>query len=363
MIKILHLIATLEGGGAERQLSMLAAEQSGRGWCVHVGIRRGGSYEESLRASGTAIHRLGDQDRVTLGLLTRINFLIKIIKPDIIQTWLPQMDIVGGIASLWNSVPWIVSERSSELAYPWFSLRGWVRFCFVRNASAVVANSSGGVAYWRDKLNDDAVIFRVSNAVDVTAIRTAVPGRYSTSKDNSKKILCVGRYTPVKAFEIIVQAVRYVPDSHSIHVTIMGEGPLREELAASIKTYGLENRIALIPYQLDWWGLLKSASMLVSMSRYEGQPNVVLEAMAMGCPLIVSDISAHRELLNASSAIMVPQENSLALAEAIVSVLADPVSADQRSQHAMAIVDGLTIQTAADAYELIYKKVINGRKD
>jgi glycosyltransferase involved in cell wall biosynthesis len=295
-------------------------------------------------------------------LLVSIDALIKKIKPDIVQTWLPQMDIVGGIAALWNSVPWIVSERTSEFSYQSFKLSTWARYSLARYAGAIVANSSGGVAYWRRKRSTDSLTFQIENAVDVAAIRdvASASGAYSNLNDNVKEILVVGRLTPTKALEIVIQAVRLVPDRHAIHVSIIGQGPLREEIKTSICKAGLDNRITLLPYRPDWWGLLKSASVLVSVSRVEGQPNVVLETMAAGCPLIVSDIPAHREFLDENSAILVPFDNPVALAEAIISLLTDPVSARQRAERASTYVAGLTIQLAADAYESVYKKVKGG---
>jgi glycosyltransferase involved in cell wall biosynthesis len=114
----------------------------------------------------------------------------------------------------------------------------------------------------------------------------------------------------------------------------------------------------MAPFQRDWWGLLKYASALVSMSRYEGQPNVVLEAMGARCPLVVSDIPAHREFLDEESAILVTPDNPALLAEAIISLLSDPVSAKRRAERAFRYVDGLTIQVAADAYDSVYEKII-----
>ncbi len=359
MSKILHLIPTLEGGGAERQLSMLAAEQSRRGWCVHVGIRRGGVFEKSLCDSGVIVHFLGDHKGINSKLLVRINALIKQIKPDVVQTWLPQMDIVGGIAILWNGLPWVVSERASKLAYQSSRLYSWIRVSLVRYATAIVANSSNGAAYWRGVLPMDALVFQVANAVDVAAIRNAANVNIESSNSRlcEKYMLVVGRLAPEKAVDTVIKAVRLMPLTLSVSVLIIGEGPLREEIETSIIDAGIDERVSLSPYRQDWWGLLKSASALVSMSRIEGQPNVVLEAMAAGCPLIVSDIPEHREILSDDSAIFVPVDDSAELAASIKNLLSDPDAARKRAEQARSYVDGLTIQLAADAYESVYTKV------
>ncbi len=359
---VLHLIPTLEGGGAERQLSLVSKEYARRGGGVHIGCRRGGVYEESLCNSEVEVHLLGDHRGVRPALVASVNALVKKIEPDLIHTWLPQMDLVGGGVALWNSIPWIVSERTSELAYLNMKIVAWVRCRLARHANAVIANSSNGVAYWNKKLVANTSIFQVANAVDVDAIRSAqsVPIESSDLNNTEKNILVVGRLSPEKALEVIIQAVRLVPVEYQINVLIIGEGPLQENIKLRIKEADLENRISLLPYTPSWWSMLKSASALISMSRFEGQPNVVLETMAAGCPLIVSDIPAHREFLDKDSAILVALDNPDSLVDAIISLLANPEAARQRAEYAVKKVEKLSIRAMADAYESIYEKAVIG---
>jgi glycosyltransferase involved in cell wall biosynthesis len=118
----------------------------------------------------------------------------------------------------------------------------------------------------------------------------------------------------------------------------------------------------MLPFKRDWWGLLKAASALVSVSRYEGHPNVVLETIAAGCPLIVSDIPEHREFLNEASALLVPPEDPAALAQAIDNVLRDGQAARRRAGVAEQRLGELSVAAAADAYESVYQRVLQGRK-
>ena len=360
MFNILHLIPSLEGGGAERQLAILAGEQSRRGWQVNVGIRRGGVHENGLRGSGAAVHWLGDHRGMNPLLLGKISRLIKKTRPDVVQTWMPQMDIIGGIAALRHALPWVVSERNSQHDYEQLRFDTWGRQRVAKHASAVVANSSGGAAYWRNISSGSTPVFQIANAVDVAAIRrVAGAGRAHVRKRHGRpEILVVGRLAPQKATEIIIPAISKLAAYLDVHVSIIGEGPLRQTLEKSISEAGLSERIALLPYQADWWKLLPEACALVSMSRYEGHPNVVLETMAAGCPLIVSDIPAHREFLDEKSALFVPPNRPAALAAALLALLTDPDAAGQRAERAAACVDRLTIESAADAYAAVYNTVI-----
>ncbi|MBI5450729.1 MAG: glycosyltransferase [Gammaproteobacteria bacterium] len=364
MAKILHLIPTMSYGGAERQLSMLATEQVGRGWEVHVGIRRGGAYKDSLQNSDVIVHSLGDYRGLNPLLLIRISRLIRDIEPDIVQTWLPQMDIIGGIASLFNSAPWVITERTGGLAYQSYKIQNTVRCFLARYANSAVANSAHGAAFLRRILPTASHVYQVANAVDITAIRRAVSGccEMPNQSDSMKNIFVVGRLAPEKSLDVIIRAVTILTVKTNIHVYIMGEGPLRNEIERWIRSSNLVSTISLLSSRQDWWGLLRNASALISMSRFEGHPNVVLETMAAGCPLIVSDIPAHREFLDEDTAILVPPDNPVMLAQAICSLVLDPLSAQQRAECAAERVGRLTIGLAADAYESIYEMVLERKK-
>lgn len=362
-LRLLHLIPTLEGGGAERQLSMLAVEQSSRGYDVHLGIRRGGVYEDMVRGSRVVVHFLGDHRGISPLLLAGIKSLLRKVKPDVVQTWLPQMDIVGGMATLWKSIPWIASERASGFAYQHMGLQALIRGLLIRHASAVVANSADGAEHWRGKLLAAGRVFQVSNAVDVDAIRDAQSWFItSNAKAIKKNILVVGRLDREKAVEVIIEAFSRISNRQDYRVLIIGDGPLHSNLKTLISRLRLNGHIVMIPYRSDWWGLLKAATAVVSMSRYEGQPNVILEAMAAGCPLVVSDIPGHRQLLNEDSAILVEPDNPIALASALDSLLLDLVAANKRAGSAASRVSGLTIYAMADAYEAIYNAAIADRR-
>ena len=109
MLRILYIIPTLEGGGAERQLFLLAGNLSARGAEIHVACRRGGVFLGQLREHGVSVHLLGEHRGVSPLLFFKIVKLIRALVPDVIQTWLPQMDVVGGGAALFSSIPWVLS--------------------------------------------------------------------------------------------------------------------------------------------------------------------------------------------------------------------------------------------------------------
>jgi len=95
----------------------------------------------------------------------------------------------------------------------------------------------------------------------------------------------------------------------------MVKGGERTRIEQEIKSASLYDNVKLLPYQPDWWRWLGAASGLLSMSRYEGNPNAVLEAMAGLCPVILSDIPGHCEIADTSSALFVPVDDAQMLVD------------------------------------------------
>lgn len=355
-LRILHVIPTLEGGGAERQLSMLAAEQARRGCDVHVALRRLGVHAGAIRDCGVKLHELGDMRSVDPRLFLALRRIVRSVRPDVVQTWLPQMDLVGGLAAVSGRIPWVVSERTSGPYYAEVPLTGRLRLSLGRFAAAVVSNSDGGTQYWREASHPAARLATIRNALDIEGIRSVTDQPHDTT--SGPFFLAVGRLNHAKAFEITIRAVGDL--AKHANVLLIGEGPERPALEREIAAASLSARVTVLPYEADWWRRLRPAAGLVSMSRYEGNPNVVIEAMAGCCPLILSDIPAHREVADETSALFVPVDDVRALSSAMAELLANQQAAQQRAERAFMHVKTMSVTVMADAYEAVYRQALGG---
>ena len=347
------------GGGAERQLSYLAAELVRLGWVVHVATCRRGPNWERLVASGATIHELALRGPYDLRAFGAMRAIVRAVRPWLVQVWMFQMDVLGGTSAMMSGIPWIFSERASAPAYP-LTIKNLVRRGLGCCATAVIANSAAGDAYWRAWTTRR---FIVSNGLPLDEIAAAPPVVAPLLGDGGRPILLfAGRFEPEKNIGVLLEALDLVRRRHDVDVLCCGDGPLRadaERWAAAARPG--PGRVVIGGYATQLWGLMKTATVLVSPSLFEGCPNVVLEGMACGVPLVVSDIPAHRELLDASAAILVPAHSASALAAAIETALTDRPAALARAQVAQARAFRHSLSAAAQQYDAAYRHVLRRR--
>ena len=356
-MRILHILPHLSKGGAERQFGYLAPELVRMGHEVHVAYLAEGPGRPEL--PGVVLHQLKSRSNYSPFLLWQLIGLIRRIKPDIVHTWILQMDILGGLAAKLSGVPWVLREPSSAQAYPptW---KNRLRVLVGSGANAVVSNSAGGDKYWKKHLPSNRR-YIVSNALPLYEIDKTIaalpPGFY---KPEAPIVLYVGRLasdvSATKNLEFFLKALACVRQQQNVLGVLCGEGPQRAELEKLRHKLGLDANVYFTGHLQcpQVWALMKRASVFVSLSAYEGCPNAVMEAMACGCPLVLSDIPPHREILSENCALFVKQSDIQQATDAIIQALRDT---DASKDHALAAKQKSqewSITEMAKNYETVY---------
>ncbi len=360
-MRVLHCIPSMEGGGAERQLTYLATALAREGCEVHVALTRAGANWSRLEASGASIHQLGTSGTHDPRLLMRLARTIAAVEPVIVHCWLLQMELLGAVASIAAGIPWVLAERSSVKAYP-RTVKNYLRLRVGAFASGIVSNSTAGDQYWHDRVKGSVHRYIVPNALPLDEIRaapTAPDGAWRESDDAF--VLYAGRLDAGKNVETLVHALSRLRATRPFRALLCGDGPVRSHLEHLIGEYGLAERVRLAGYVPNLWSLMKSADVLVSPSRFEGNPNVVLEAMACGCPLVVSDIPAHREILDEHTAVFADADDAGALSERLAAVLGNPESASARARAAQERAERYALPVIAQQYLGVYRDVLSRR--
>jgi glycosyltransferase involved in cell wall biosynthesis len=349
-MRILYCIPTLEYGGAERQLCYLAAELTRLGHDVHVACGRRGAHYDRLVSGGATLHDIGAHGSYDPRLFLNLARLMRRLKPDVVQTCLTQMDIAAGAAALLTGTPWVLRESSAAPSYP----RGWksaLRRILGRRARAIIANSNEGDAYWRTAARRRHIVVNGVPLAEIDAV--------DAEKSDRTTILFAGRMDDGKNAAVLIDALSRIASDIDFVAVLCGDGPRRAALERMAAARGLEQRILFPGPVANLWQRMKSAAAFVSLSRYEGSPNVILEAMACRCPLIVSDIAAHREMLDDQSALFVPCDDAAAAAEAIRTTLSSPAAAQVRANAARVLAERRSIESMAGDYEAVYEGVLS----
>ena len=355
--RLLYCIPTLGGGGAERQLTVLTHELPRYGWEVHVALFEDGVFEDQL-APSAVLHRIPRWGKYDVCVPFRLAALIGRIRPVLVQTWLTQMDILGGVAALSRSVPWIAAERSSALAYP-AGFVNHIRALLLPHADAVVANSRGGLCIWKSSAGRQLQRV-IPNAIVVRpGMEVLFPG---IPFDAGVPVLVyVGRLSAEKRLPTLLQAIAEVRRHVPVIAIICGSGPMFDELQAMVHALLLDDAVIFAGHVSDVESVMRRADVFVSMSRFEGLPNAVQEAMACGTPIVVSDIPSHREFLDETAAHLVPGDDTTRIAAAIIDCLRDRDAAHRRAAEALRRTSAWSPEIVADAYDALYRQLLGWR--
>lgn len=361
-MRLLHCISNLLSGGAQQQLSYLVSEQERAGLEVHVGYLHPGAKLALFEKTGAVLHRLEASGNHAPGLFSEAYRLIRRVEPDIVQTWLLQMDVVGGLASLGRRHPWVLTERTSGRHYS-SGVKPAIRALVGSRADAIVSNSEVGDQYWAHHARAAVLRRVIRNAVPIEDVREAAPrsGESLGLPEGHLMVLYAGRLSPEKNLETLVPALGEVARRLPVTSFLCGDGTHEHEVRSLIESLGLERAVRLVGYVDDVWSWIRRADAFVSVSHFEGNPNAVLEAAAGGCPLVLSDIPGHREMFADSAALFVDRTSNTAIADALERILREPAEAKRRADAARAAVASLSVEAMARKYDEVYREVLDRR--
>jgi glycosyltransferase involved in cell wall biosynthesis len=360
-LRILHCIASFTGGGAEHQLATLceAAESHAQDFHFHVAHLYGGPHLDRVMRSGAPVHELPVTGHYDPRTPFAIAGIIRQQQIDVVQTWLPNMDIFGGLAARFTRRPLVLSERSSAECYP----AGWktvLRRSVGSRANAIVANSLAGLDYWKP-LVPQPRIHLIPNAIDSARLASAPPltrEQQGFASGAGRIIIYAGRLTAAKNLDVLCDALGLLITRHpDVTALLFGDGELRAHLEQRVNALQ-SDRIHLMGFtdRLPAW--LRVASLFVSLSKFEGQPNVVLECAYLRVPQVLSDIPQHRETVGESGAFFASPDSPQSACDAMLACLNQVDLRAQKITAASSKVADLTAERVLAQYHDLYRSLI-----
>jgi len=357
---ILHILPHLSSGGAERQMLYLSQELLRNAHVVDIAYLYEG--EKGLQPTFIAdanYFKIKCRNNYDPAILLQLILLINKRKPDIIHTWIRQMDILGGLAAVCLQKPWLLREPNSKKAYP-ANWKHRLRIKIAHFAKAIVANSEDGLMYWQSFYPQKKLSI-IPNGIPIQVIENHSANVHEwDSLLSSNYIMYAGRIEKQKNIDTLIRAIYRLNQTRNLKLIVCGHGKQKPFLAQLVRELNLDNKVFLIgavsPENV--WSFMKQAKAFVLLSEYEGLPNVVLEAMVCQCPLIVSDIPAHRAFLDEQQALWVNKIAPENAADQILEIINKPEDAKNRAKKAREAIEKWSVQNMAREYEKVYQWII-----
>ncbi len=357
--RIAFCITDLDAGGAERALVQIVTRLDRRRWEPHVFcLDAGGVLAVELRSAGIDVVCLGAHRPRDFLVAWPLYRHLAALRPAILQTFLFHANIVGRLAGAAARVPAIVS--GIRVAEKRSRVRLWIDRVTDRLVTAHVCVSRDVAEFSakRGGLRSEKIRV-IPNGVDYERFANAAPAdltQFGVPRD-SRVLLFVGRLDPQKGpYRLLEAASELIADHADLHLLMVGDGLLSAELREWTRDRSADSQIHFIGRQTDVAGLMRAADLFVLPSQWEGLPNVVLEALAAGTPVVATAVEGISDLLaDGKSGIVVPLDGKPRLADAIRRALQELQALKAAALEARKIVaERFTWQLVAADYERLY---------
>jgi glycosyltransferase involved in cell wall biosynthesis len=332
---VLFLVRSLEVGGAERQLVVLALGLLHTGHAVDVAVfYGGGELESELRGAGIAVHDLrkrGRWDNVALGW--RVGRLVRRLRPDVLHGYLGGANIAAAVMR-WMypgvRVAWRIAASYVDLARFDRAAR-WtygIEARLARLADLVVVNSRAGRNYCLQRGFPAATLQVVPNGIDSSRFRRDEPGRARLRaewnvRDDECLVGIVARLDPMKDHPTFLRAAAQLAQSRNgVRFVCVGDGAT--EYAASLRRLatqlGLDDVLTWAGARSDMAAVYSALDVLCSSSYGEGFPNAIGEAMCCGVPCVATDVGDCNWIIG-NTGVLVAAKNADALRNGLLELV------------------------------------------
>ena len=300
--RILYIITQGILGGPRTHINHLVAHLNPH-FEINVAVGAKDCMDEYITGSIVPVYKIHSLVR-PISLINDIKAtmeivsLIKKIKPDIISTHSSKAGILGRIAAYICHVPVI------------FTAHGWAFTEGVSEAKRriyillerLVARLAGKIICVSEHDRQLALEYRVGKPEQLVTIQNAMPFNPSNplanpGKENPVRLIMVARFCEQKDHQLLFQALSKIKVSKDYVVDLAGDGPLMEECLNLAQSLGLNGHINFLGPRTDVPELLLNAQIFLLISKWEGFPRSILEAMRAGLPIIASDVGGTNEMV------------------------------------------------------------------
>ena len=326
-------IPELDAGGPDRVISELLHGLPRDRFALQLIVQRAGGRLFDQLPDDVKVCVIGDQRRYPVLAYRRA---LERLEPQLVMTTL-RMNVTAGFAkAVLGHPPVLVARQANAIAVNFSELRKTapikqrivqplVHHALTR-ADAMVAQSLDMAQELEQETGGKMPLATIGNPVSLAQIDAQALSQRDGAvlARGAPALVAVGRLMPQKGFDLLIDAMPAVAARHPGAVlTIYGEGPDEAALKARAAARGVAEQIIFAGHSAHVLAQVAAADLYISSSRYEGFSNAILEAMALGAPVVATDCpGATREMIvDGESGFLVPVDDSAGLAHGILRAL------------------------------------------
>jgi len=376
-VRTLHVITRLTlGGSAENTVaSMAALETAGYAGPLAVGIaasdvasvddaRRRGVRVLDVPALGREV---GPRDISALVHLCR---LMREQRPAIVHTHTSKAGFVGRLAARLVGVPAVIHQPHGHIFYGYYGAGRTALYVGLERLAArwtdriVTLTDRGADEHLARRIGRRAQYRTVPSGVPTAALRAGAPRRDLARARlglpaDAFVVAGLGRLVPIKGFDVLVTALGPLADAvPSARLVLIGDGPQRPELERAASAAGVGGRVLITGVTADVAGWLAAADVLAAPSRNEGMGRAIVEAMALGLPVVGAAVGGIPAVVaDGETGWLVRPDDPLALAAALVELARDPALRRKLGAAGAARAEAFSTDVAHAAMRAVYDEL------
>lgn len=364
-MKILHVIITLNSGGAEMLLKESLPIMDEKGVQTEVLLLSSGKniYKKELEEKGIKIYETGIKNIYSPMQIFKMGPFFK--EYDIVHTHLFPTQYWGILAKkiFRTNIPIVTTEHSTNNTRRKYKGLRWIEKLIYNNYNKIICISEDAkksLVSWVPKIKDKTTV--IYNGVNLKKFQNAKAyNRNELLKDveidkNSKLILMVSRFSKQKDQKTLLKAAKLLPNDY--HVIFVGKGPLKEETMSLTEELNISNRVHFLGYRNDVERLVKSVDIYVQSSHWEGFGIAALEAMAAGTPVIASDVPGLSQVVEGGG-ILFPKGDHISLANSIEDICVSKEKYEDIASKCKIKSKEFSIEEMVNQYIQVYSELIN----
>jgi len=365
--RVLHIIDSLHLGGAQEVVLNLATCGSSRFRHEVATMHGRGIYWDRLAQAGVKVHSLSPH-KFLPAYIASIPWRILADRPDILHCHLIPSNIIAKPLGALLGVPVIINHDHTNDPH---RIDNKILLALDKSTNRFAHHIIAVAAACRDFLttHESIPLEKISLVPNAIDLRRFSPGEASRDEARarlglpvaSRIVAGVGRLNPQKNFALFLDiAAQLAPRFPDLHFLLAGDGPEEQMLREKASALGIANRVTFSGYVADTRLVYLAADVLLMPSRYEGLPMTLLEAMAMGLPVVASKLDGIAEVIgDGSEGFLVPSDDAALFVERTAALLADAELSSRISKNARAKIEAsFSVERMTSSVEEIYDRFL-----